>query len=343
LDAKKALWRLLLIFYAATIGILFSLMVLAYPLGAFVVFNTELGSTLTHEYPLDSFYLFLAGLPVELPTEVQVGEMFIVLWCIYLLFFAVLMLGPRKNILQSLVKTVEGEEEASKDNALHMIIVWLAVLLIVSKIVEFLQESAGIGIGSIEFSNPLIQFFNITAAPIREELGFRVVLVGIPAYLMLATKRSARSFFKTLWYPSRHTRFDPSTRKYVYMLITVSAVIFGLAHLLYGGGWSYGKISQAMIGGWIIGWLYYRYGLHAAILMHWSTNYFVFSYGYFANTVWGFPPDSTVDNPLLGGIDLLLTMCGIIAIAFYLRRKISEFVTVREQDSFKNSDGSFIP
>lgn len=337
LHARSALKHALLIFYAAVLGILFALMVLAFPLGAYVVFNTELGSAITHEFPLESFYMFFAGLPVDLPIHNQLGEIFIVLWSFYLLFFAILMLSPKKNILQSLVGTVRGED-VSKDNALHMIIIWFAVLLVVSKALEFVQQSAGIGIGSVEFANPLIHFFNITAAPLREELGFRVILVGIPAYIMLAKRRSISSFFKTLWYPSNHTYFNPYTRRKVFMLITFSAILFGIAHLFFGGGWSYGKITQAMIGGWIIGWLYYRYGLHAAILLHWSTNYFIFSYGYFGKTVWGFSESSTSNNPLLGGIDFLLTIAGIIAIALYLQKKISEHISVEEQNGFKDSN-----
>ena len=124
----------------------------------------------------------------------------------------------------------------------------------------------------------------------------------------------------------------------MYLLITLSAIIFGLAHLFYGGGWSYGKITQAVIGGWIIGWLYYRYGLHSAILMHWSTNYFIFSYGYFGNMVWGFSENITSDNPLLGAIDFLLTIVGIITIAIFLQKKIREYIDVKEQNSFKDSN-----
>ncbi len=338
LHSKSFLWRLLLVFYAALVGVLFGFMILAYPFGAYVVFNTELGSTITHEFPLESFYVFFAGIPMNIPANLQLGEIFIMLWCLYLLFFTMLMLGPKRNILQSLIGTINGEEESSKGNSLHMVIVWLAVLLVISKALEIIQQSFGVSTGSIEFPNPLIQFFNITAAPVREELGFRVILIGIPAYLIFATRRSVADFFKTLWYPSKYTRFDQYSRRNVYALITISAILFGLAHLFYGGGWSYGKITQAMVGGWILGWLYYRYGLHAAILLHWSTNYFIFSYGYFGNTVWGFPWDDAANNPLLGSIDFLLTVTGIIAIGIFLQKRISDYLAIkRQQNSFKDT------
>ena len=335
---KSAFWNFLLFFYSAIIGTIFVLMILSFPLGAYVIFNTELGSNITDEIPLDSFYIFLGGLAVDLPVKNELGEMFIIIWCFYLFFFAILMLGPTKNILQSLVKGQGGNEHAHRDNALLMVILSLAVLLVISKALEIVQQSVGVSTGAVEFSNPLIQFFNITAAPIREELGFRVVLIGIPAYIILAKRHSLAYFFKTLWYPNRHIVNHRNTCKDMYLLITLSAIIFGLAHLFYGGGWSYGKITQAMIGGWIIGWLYYRYGLHSAILMHWSTNYFIYSYGYFGNTVWGFSENITSDNPLLGGIDLLLTIAGIITIGIFLQKKIKEYINVKEQNSFKDSN-----
>jgi len=324
-------------FYAALIGILFCLMVLSYPFGAYVVFNTNLGSTITHEFPLDNFFLFFAGLPVNIPFTPQLGELFIAFWCLYMLFFAILMFGPKKSILQSLVGMANSEKEA-KGNSLLMVIVWLAVLLVISKLLDFAQQSVGVSTGFVQFPNQLVQFFNVTAAPVREELGFRVVMVGIPAYFMFASRYSLANFFKMLWHPGRYITFDQYSRKSVYMLITISAVLFGLAHLFFGGGWSYGKITQAMIGGWILGWLYYRYGLHTAILLHWGTNYFIFSYGYFGNAVWGFPWDDAAKNPLLGSIDLLLTMVGIIAIGIFLQKTIGDYLALkRQQNGFKDT------
>jgi hypothetical protein len=317
-------------FYAALIGIIFGLMILSFPFGAYVVFNSDLGSTITHEFPVDDFFLFFAGLPVNIPVTLELGEAFIILWCVYLLFFSILMFGPKKNILQSLVGTISSEEE-SKGNSLYMVIAWLAVLLVLSKTLDFVQESVGVGIGSVEFDNELIHFFNLTAAPIREELGFRMILVGIPAYFMFVSRRSITNFFKTLWHPDRYAPFGEHNKKQIYALITVSAVLFGVAHILFGGGWSYGKVTQAIVGGWILGWLYYRYGLHAAILLHWSTNYFIFAFGYFGNTVWGFPYDEPANNPMLGSIDFLLTAAGVIAIGIFLQKMIRNYIDVKRQ------------
>lgn len=327
-------WHALLTIYAALIGIIFGFMVLAFPFGAYVVFNTELGDTLTHEFPL-SDYLFITVIPVDLPFTLQLGEYFIFFWCLYLFFFALLMFGPKRNILQSLVGMVEKKEE-SRSNALQMVILWLAVLFVFSQGLELILEPLGVGTGSIEYPNQLLQFFDVTAAPLREELGFRVLLVGLPAFLMLGQEHSWRNFLKTLWNPARH--LNPVNMKSVYILITITAVLFGLAHIFFGGGWSYGKVPQAAIGGWILGWLYYRYGLPAAVMLHWSTNYFAFSYGYFGSTVWGFSPDNTDGNPFLGSIDMVLTITGIMAIAIFLYKRIRDNQPTRpEQNSFKDT------
>ncbi|MFQ5920715.1 MAG: CPBP family intramembrane glutamic endopeptidase, partial [Nitrososphaerales archaeon] len=326
--------RLVLVFFAALISIIFVLMVASYPLGTYVIFNTELGSTITHEFPLQEFFLF-AVLPVGIPATFQLGELFIMMWCFYLLFFALLMFGPRRNVLQSWLSMIRKGEEP-KGNALNMVIVWLAAFFVISRVLDLLQESVGVSTGAIEFENQLVQFFNLTAAPIREELGFRLVLVGIPAYFILVGRRSFSSFFGTLWHPGRHRVIDGSNRKQVYILITISAVLFGLAHVFFGEGWSYGKISQAMVGGWILGWVYYRYGLHAAIIMHWGINYFIFSYAYFGNTVWGFSWNDPAANPMLAGIDYLLTVTGTIAIVIFLYKFFRERFPVRseQQNSF---------
>ena len=69
--------------------------------------------------------------------------------------------------------------------------------------------------------------------------------------------------------------------KRVIGIIIAVGLFFGLAHIISGEPWSEGKFAQATISGIIIGWVYYRYGLISAILIHWATNYFIYSYIFF--------------------------------------------------------------
>ena len=67
--------------------------------------------------------------------------------------------------------------------------------------------------------------------------------------------------------------------KKVLLVIVTVGILFGAAHIFSDEAWSTGKLAQAVASGIIIGCVYFRYGLVPAILIHWATNYFIFSYG----------------------------------------------------------------
>ena len=46
---------------AALISVIFCLMILSFPTGAYLVFNSEIGDDITYEYHMDGLSLFLAG------------------------------------------------------------------------------------------------------------------------------------------------------------------------------------------------------------------------------------------------------------------------------------------
>src|SRR3989337_3406699 len=89
----------------------------------------------------------------------------------------------------------EGKYE-SKSNYLVSVIKWFAILIVVSGIIDFIQESVGITTQPPQQSDSLIQFFEITAAPISEEIGFRVMLIGIPLFAIYSHRASMIFFFK---------------------------------------------------------------------------------------------------------------------------------------------------
>ena len=58
------------------------------------------------------------------------------------------------------------------------------------------------------FENDLIQFFYVTLAPIIEEFGFRLLLIGIPLFVMYSARSSLKYFVKCLWSPSNLNIYD---------------------------------------------------------------------------------------------------------------------------------------
>ena len=57
---------------------------------------------------------------------------------------------------------------------------WLSILILVSAMINFIQESFGIITVPPLGDNNLIQFFYVSLAPLLEEFIFRIILVGIP-------------------------------------------------------------------------------------------------------------------------------------------------------------------
>jgi uncharacterized membrane protein len=103
--------------------------------------------------------------------------------------------------------------------------------------------------------------------------------------------------------------------KKVLILIVVVGIFFGAAHIFSDEAWSSGKLAQAVTSGIIIGWVYVRYGLVPAILIHWATNYFIFSYGYIIADINQISIIDSFSHSLLNTLELILIITGIISVA----------------------------
>jgi membrane protease YdiL (CAAX protease family) len=192
------------------------------------------------------------------------------------------------------------------------IIKWFSILVLASTIIIFAQEFFGISTEQLGASNDLIQFFDLTLAPLVEEFLFRGILIGIPIFLLYSNRFSFQFFIKSLWRPWQNLEIVEK-RKGLFVIVIVG-IVFGASHIIFGEGWSAGKFAQASIGGIIIGWVYFRYGFAPAIIIHWATNYFIFSYGYLVADL----NQSTIENafthPFVSMIEILLIATGIISI-----------------------------
>ena len=177
--------------------------------------------------------------------------------------------------------------------------------------------------------NDLLQFLGITVSPVFEETAFRLILIGIPLFLLYSKKGSARLFFRSLWNPSSLQMADS---KKAAILVVAVGIFFGLSHIVSDQSWSNGKFAQAAISGIIIGWVYYKYGFVASTLIHWSTNYLIYSYGYFVSSVNEIPVSIAFSHSLLGTIEILFVITGVISIAMmlieYRQKKIRDLTPV---------------
>jgi hypothetical protein len=269
------------------------MMIISFPIGAYVVFNSEVGKEINFQYPL-------------------VGDGFIVMWCIYLVLFTISLAGPQRNLVKALsLVMIEGWQNV-KNNALLSAITWFSILIVFSLIIDFIQHNFGINIELPASQNRLVQFFQVTTSPLSEEIGFRVLLIGLPLFAIFSHKASLKHFFKSLWHPSKNLEVT-NYKKVITLIITV-AIFFGAAHIISGTPWSAGKFAQATVAGIIIGWVYFRYGFAPAILIHWATNYFIFSYVYFISEMTQSPITGEFSDPFSNTLEVLLLITGGIAI-----------------------------
>jgi len=299
--------------HTALISIILFLMILSFPIGAYLVFNSEIGDDITYEYPMNDLNVFLAGVGFQVPVEFELGDGFIVLWCLFLILFAVAIFGPKKSfasVLQSIIST--GKYHQLQDSYIITAIKWFSILVVVSGVIISVQEFFGISVEKIEAPNQLIQFFQLLLAPLIEEIGFRVMLIGLPLFALYSYKSSFRLFVKSLWRPSHHLRI--TDLKKPLLIIIIVGIFFGVSHVITGETWSAGKFAQATVSGLIIGWVYFRYGLAPAILIHWATNYFIYSYAYIVADINKIPVETAFTHSLLYMLELMLIATGIISI-----------------------------
>ena len=297
--------------FSALTSVIFGLMIVSFPLGAYAIFNSEIGDDIDYNFPLEKFDIFLAGINLQFPMEYEIGDIFITVWSIFIILFVISFLGPKKNFMKTISDILSNGKNSFSDNYMINIIKWFSILVLISAVITIIQESFGIVTEPPDTANDLILFLQISLAPITEEIGFRLILIGIPLFLIYSHKSSIKFFFKSLWNPYSNLHVYEK-RKAIALIIGVG-IFFGLAHVLSGEPWTDGKILQASIGGIILGWVYFRYGLASAIILHWATNYFIYSYLFLISEINGISVQNATTHSMIGTFEIILIVSGIIS------------------------------
>lgn len=147
------------------------------------------------------------------------------------------------------------------------------------KIAEFFALNLFLSILYIQFvnyihepiSNPFsstnipfsVYFVSLTNAGLYEELITRVLYIGIPLFIYYRYKGVRLPWYRIVW-GGNYKLGAPEVTVWV-----ISSIIFGIAH---STAWDWSKTPQAMLGGFLLGYLYLRYGLFADVLFHYSID-----------------------------------------------------------------------
>ena len=320
LETLDKIIRTLFIPYSGLLSVIFGVMILSFPIGAYVMYNSDIGKEINYQYPINGLDLFFGGIGYKVPVSFDMGDAFAISWIIFLILFSVSYFGPEDSLLKTLSNMMSKGLRNFRGNALVNMMTWFSILILFSVIIDTVQQSFGVNIESPASSNDLVRFFQLGLSPLTEETGFRVMLIGIPLYLMYSHSASWKTFFKSLWRPAKYLGIS-SYKKPMILIITIG-LLFGVSHIISGTPWSAGKVTQATVAGIIIGWVYVRYGFAPAVLVHWATNYFLFSYLYFISSLSQSTTVSDSSNPFSNTLEMILVGTGIIAITI----KILEYI-----------------
>ena len=297
--------------FSALTSVIFGLMIVSFPLGAYAIFNSEIGDDIDYNFPLEKFDIFIAGVNLQLPLEYEIGDIFVIVWSVFIILFVISFLGPKKNFMKTISDILSNVKNPLPDNYMINIIKWFSILVLISAAITIIQEIFGVVTEPPETSNDLILFLQISLAPLTEEIGFRLILIGIPLFLIYSHKSSVKFFLNSLWNPYSNLHIYEK-RKALALIIGVG-IFFGIAHVISGEPWTDGKILQASIGGIILGWVYFRYGLAAAIILHWATNYFLYSYLFLISEINGISVQNATTHSMIGTFEIILIISGIIS------------------------------
>ncbi len=258
--------------------------------GLYLVFFTDIGKDIGWHDNVPLNFLLLSVFNVS-NLYSNLGVAFLFFWFFYAILYLFVILKPvflfsglgHKKFFARDFK-IFG---ISNSNFLYIAIQWFSAYFVLSIIIDWIQRMFEISIGDPLLDNPLLSFFYITAAPLNEEILFRIVFLGVPLSLVLVRYKS--SLMSTLLHPGKNVSVESDgIRALILLIIFLNSAFFGLSHVVFGGDYGIGKITQATMGGLFLGWLYYRYGIVTSIIFHWISNYVLFTYGlvgyYFFNT-----------------------------------------------------------
>lgn len=104
--------------------------------------------------------------------------------------------------------------------------------------------------------------FLLADASVWEELITRVLIIGVPLFIIGLTKMKKDSWKFLLG--------GFGVDKLSMMLVVISALVFGYAH---EAGWGFSKVIPSFLFGLAAGYLFVEYGLYAAVLIHFVNDY----------------------------------------------------------------------
>jgi CAAX prenyl protease-like protein len=279
------------------------LSVISYALSLFVsvavVTTTQLGSqmsTMSGQLYIEAFLLIFL-------TPIQANVLALVVISLIIFFVCFIKAATANGGFRSGLRILTtGRTPQALPNWLAVMPLVASALLIISLLLSLVQDIFGVATGSLGTTDPTVLFPSLALAPIAEEIGFRISVLGLVAAILVAVKfgnnvahgakimssRQLATFFSAFISPgyAKERVGLPSIRtsglkgisisEWIFLFLT--SIVFGAYHVFGGAGWGPGKFLTAALTGFALGIVYLAYGAYADILLHWffDLNFYTF-------------------------------------------------------------------
>jgi hypothetical protein len=329
-------------FFLILLSLTALLVVLSFPVGVYTVFFTHLSefSSLACRFHRCSYstagtldksqFLWLGPIPVLLPTQLMYGAEFLAVIAVYVAMF-VLLIFQGRSLPSAIASGLRNGYREFLSNRALLTLVAIGFLVFTAGLIDELVSVVGLPVGSPFSGNDFLNFVGLALAPLREEFGFRVLLIGVAA-MIVTLPRPGTSALRTLWRPSvAYESVDDNTLALVVIWAAgaFSASTFGACHVVCGGGgWDVGKLPEAVYGGVVLAYLYIRYGFHIAVLAHWGIDYLPSVFAFFGQGAygipWGSPPGYLLQQVVTADLFGIFGIGCLLAVAYIGATKLSK-------------------
>ncbi len=217
-------------------------------------------------YLADYTYYLLILVPAPYPLVIFSGAWTQLYWVFLLVMltasFAWLVYELYTKHIESRRKG-EGLHGIEKTSIYWIGLLWPSTIFLQLAIMYLVILGTGVEISTPELGISMYEaMFVLASAGVWEEIITRVLLIGVPLAVAASVTGKARSW--------RYLLGGFGVSKLSMVFIIIAAAVFGYAH---NDGWGISKVIPSFIFGMAAGFLYAKYGLHAAILLHFVNDY----------------------------------------------------------------------
>lgn len=198
-----------------------------------------------------------------IPTLVSVGTLSgIPLQLFWILLVTVILVSAVVVLRDSIPTFIDPRKRTEAEKtSLHWISVLMCVSLLISMLLA-LMTVADTEIPELPSGMSAEALLSYANAAVWEEVISRMAYIGIPMLVLGVACKKRNSW--------RYLLGGFGMSRVAMVLIFISALVFGFAHM---SGWGLWKVLPTFISGIMMGYLFVRFGVHASITFHFITDY----------------------------------------------------------------------